>query len=136
MAGDEITVEPLPFIPSYLQSIDIEAAFLKRGLEIAEAFSADEMAHNFIRAYNGVIFTAGQLLIFEFHGHALRLVIKGVQIVDPLDPKGRSQGQSVSTSGVLMDKTEITFMKAGDSPIKIKSSAKKYACILKLQYRV
>ncbi|KAF7792841.1 hypothetical protein EIP86_003942 [Pleurotus ostreatoroseus] len=125
MAGDEITVEPLPFIPSYLQSIDIEAAFLKRGLEIAEAFSADEMAHNFIRAYNGVIFTAGQLLIFEFHGHALRLVIKGVQIVDPLDPKGRSQGQSVSTSGVLMDKTEITFMKAGDSPIKIKSSAKK-----------
>ncbi|KAJ3531815.1 hypothetical protein NM688_g7518 [Phlebia brevispora] len=124
-AGDEVTVEPLPFIPSYLESIDIEAAFMKRGNEIAESFSSDDMAHNFLRAYNGVMFTVGQFLIFEFHGHNLRLTVKGLHIVDPLDPKGRKSVQAVTTSGVLMDKTDVMFMKAGDSPIKIKSSAKK-----------
>ena len=43
-AGDEVTVEALPFVPSYLESIDIEAGFMKKGHEIAESFSADEMA--------------------------------------------------------------------------------------------
>ena len=57
--GDVVTVEPLPFIPSYLQSVDIEAGFLKRGHEIAEAFSADEMAHVFVRAFNGLILNVG-----------------------------------------------------------------------------
>lgn len=98
---------------------------MKKGHEIAESFSADEMAHNFIRAYNGVIFTVGQLVIFEFHGHNLKLLVKGMQIVDLPDTQKRRSSHTVTNSGVLMEQSSITFMKAGDSAIKIKSSAKK-----------
>jgi len=34
-------------------SLDLEVGFWRRGLEIAEQFSADEMANSFIKAFNG-----------------------------------------------------------------------------------
>lgn len=123
LTGDSVTVEPYPYTPPYLASVDIEAGFLRRGHEIAEAFSADEMAKNFIRAYNGIMLSVGQLLIFEFHGQNLKLQIVGLQTVELVNaPPVHGQGAS---SGVLMENTDVTFIKAGDSAIKIKSSAKK-----------
>ena len=53
---------------NYLQSLDLEVGFLRRGQEIAEQFSADEMAKNFIRAFNGMVFGIGEILVFDFHG--------------------------------------------------------------------
>ena len=123
-AGDQVTVEPLPFTPAYLQSIDVEASLIKRG-EVGEIFNADEMAHNFIRAYNGVIFTVGQYASFEFHGHNIRIFVKALQIVDLAD-KQRRGGQTSAQSGVVMEKTDVTVIKAADNQIKIRSSAKKY----------
>ncbi|RPD66824.1 vesicular-fusion protein SEC18 [Lentinus tigrinus ALCF2SS1-7] len=120
LSGDTVTVEPMPQNPPYLESIDIEVGFMRRGLEIAEAFSADEMAKNFLRAFNGVVFAAGEILLFEFHGQNLKATIKGLQIVDL--PGQRS---SATHFGILMEKTDVTFMKAGDSALKLKSSAKK-----------
>ncbi|GJE84530.1 vesicular-fusion protein SEC18 [Phanerochaete sordida] len=123
VTGDSVTVEPFPHTPSYLGSVDIEAGFLRRGHEIAEAFSADEMAKNFIRAYNGIMLSVGQLLIFEFHGQNLKLQVVGVQPVELVNaPPVRGQGAS---SGVIMENTEVNFIKAADSAIKLKSSAKK-----------
>ncbi|KAL1940022.1 hypothetical protein VTO73DRAFT_9357 [Trametes versicolor] len=120
LAGDTVTVEPMPSPPPYLESVDLEVGFAKRGHEIAEAFSADDMAKNFLRAYNGIVFATGEVLSFEFHGQILRVAVKGVQIVDL---PGR---QSEATHyGVVMEKTDITFMKSPDSAIKLKSSAKK-----------
>lgn len=81
------------------------------------------MAQNFLRAYNGVIFSVGEYLIFDFHGQNLRLHVKGLQTVDLMNAPP-TQGQT-GTSGVLMEKTDVTFMKAADSSIKLKSSAKK-----------
>ncbi|KAH9899510.1 AAA-domain-containing protein [Cubamyces lactineus] len=120
LAGDSATVEPMPTPPPYLQSIDLEVGFLKRGHEIAEAFSADEMAKNFVRAYNGVVFAAGEILLFEFHGQMLKVVVKGVQIVEL-----PGKQPDATHYGVVMEKTDVTFMKAPDSAIKLKSSAKK-----------
>ncbi|KAI0775896.1 AAA-domain-containing protein [Trametes elegans] len=120
LAGDSVTVEPLPTPPPYLQSLDLEVGFLKRGHEIAEAFSADDMTKNFLRAYNGVVFGTGEILLFEFHGQMLKVTVKGLQVVE-LPGK-----QSNATHfGVVMEKTDVTFMKAPDSAIKLKSSAKK-----------
>ncbi|OBZ70486.1 Vesicular-fusion protein sec18 [Grifola frondosa] len=120
LTGDEVTVEPLPSAPPYLQSMDIEVGFLRRGLEIAEQFSSDEMAHNFIKAFNGIVFAAGEVLVFEFHGQNLKATVKSLSVVElPNAPTNASH------FGVLMEKTDITFMKAGDSSIKIKTSAKK-----------
>lgn len=120
LAGDSVTVEPLPYPPPYLESIDIEVGFLKRGLEIAEAFSADEMAKSFLRAFGGVIFAVGENFLFDFHGQNLKATVKGLLVVEL-----PGQRNDATHFGVPMEKTDVTFMKAPDSAIKLKSSAKK-----------
>jgi vesicle-fusing ATPase len=126
LAGDEVTVEPLPGNPSYLGSIDIEVDFMKRGHEIAEVFSADEMVGNFLRAFSGMIFAAGETLIFEFHGQNLKASIKGVSIVELAAEQRRGASPGATNMGIVFEKTDINFVKGGNSGIKIKSSAKKW----------
>ncbi|KAI0340747.1 AAA-domain-containing protein [Trametopsis cervina] len=121
--GDIVSVEPLKYTPSYLQSLDIEVGFHRRGLEIAETFSVDEMAQLFLRAFGGIIFNVGQLGVFEFHGQNLKLQITGLSTVDL--PNAPSGGRAPTNVGILMEKTDINFIKAPDSAIKLKSSAKK-----------
>ncbi|KAL0950212.1 hypothetical protein HGRIS_010202 [Hohenbuehelia grisea] len=137
VSGDTVTVEPLPppphpSAPSYLQSIDLEVGFLKRGhAEIAETFSADDMARTFLKAFNGLVFAADGVAIFEYHGQNLKCSIKGLSTLDLADEQHRGAPPSPSRPinhsfmGILMDKTDVTIMKAGDDRIKIKSSAKK-----------
>jgi vesicle-fusing ATPase len=135
VTGDQVSVEalpqpPHPSAPLYLQSIDIEVGFLRRGQEIAEQFSADEMARNFLKAFNGIVMSADEVLVFEFHGQNLKATVKGVGVLELADEQKRGAGtgqRSVNHQymGILMNKTDVTFMKAGDSAIKIKSSAKK-----------
>lgn len=109
----------MPSSPSYLQAVDIEVGFLRRGHEIAEQFSADEMARNFIHAFGGIVLSVGQILLFEFHGQNLKGVVKGLHVIDLPDSQG------VASFGIIMEKTDVAFIKAGDSAIKIRSSAKK-----------
>ena len=130
--GDETTVEPLPTpphpsAPHYLESIDIEIGFLRRGAQATETYSADEMARNFVKAFSGIILAPGQFLVFDFHGQNLKAFVKGVGLLELADEqrKGGQQGKRVDNMGILMDKTDVGFLKAGDSTIKIKSSSKK-----------
>lgn len=135
LTGDQATVEPLPPPPhpsalSFLQAIDIEVGFLRRGLEIAEQFSTDEMTRNFIKAFNGIVMSSDQVLVFEFHGYNLKATIKSTSILELADEqrgsvRGSQHPASRQNVGILMDKTDVTFMKAPDSQIKIKSSSKK-----------
>lgn len=132
--GDVVTVEPLPppphpLAPSYLQSIDLEMGFMRRGHEIAETFSADEMAKTFLRAFNGIVFATDEIFVFEYHGQNLKCVVKAISTLELADEQRRGMSSSDQrrnpNAGILMDKTDVTVMKAGDSAIKIKSSAKK-----------
>ena len=135
LTGDQAKVEslpppPHPFAPSFLQAIDIEVGFLRRGLEIAEQFSSDEMARHFIKAYNGIVMSSDQVIVFEFHGHNLKGTIKSTSTLELADEqRGGSRGgyhpASRQNAGILMDKTDVNFMKAPESRIKIKSSSKK-----------
>jgi vesicle-fusing ATPase len=73
LTGDQATVEslpppPHPSAPSFLQAIDIEVGFLHHSFEIAKQFSSNEMTQNFIKAFNGVIMSSNQVIVFEFHG--------------------------------------------------------------------
>lgn len=129
---DQVTVEslpppPHPSAPSFLQAIDIEVGFLKRGLEIAEQFSSDEMTRNFIKAFNGIAMSSDQVIVFEFHGHNLKVTIKSISILELAEEQRGSArgGPSRQNVGILMEKTDVTFMKAPDSRIKIKSSSNK-----------
>lgn len=135
LTGDQATVEPLPppphpSAPSYIGAIDIEVGFLRKGFEIAEVFNADDMARNFVKAFNGIVMSANEVIVFEFHGQNLKGTIKNVSVLELADEqrKGAPGGHRPPTRdgmGILFEKTDVTFMKAADSSIKIKSSAKK-----------
>ncbi|KAG6910791.1 hypothetical protein DXG01_007679 [Tephrocybe rancida] len=136
LSGDQVSVDilpppPHPSAPAYLQSIDLEVGFLRRGLEIAEQFSADDMARNFMSAHNGVVMSVGEILVFEYHGQNLKAIVKAVSTLDLADEQRRGAPPVEQRSGrqqnfgIVMQKTDVTFMKASDSAIKIKSSAKK-----------
>ena len=86
------------------------------------AYSADELQAVFVRAYEGLIFTSGQPLVFDFHGQNLRATVKGIHCLS-LDG-GAGQG---GRTGILTNQTEVNFVKDPASAIKIKSSAKKSA---------
>lgn len=83
------------------------------------------MARVFIKNYSNQVFSAGQVVVFEYHGQTLRATVTGASLLD-LGKSGR-QGGAPRSLGLLMEKTDITFIKASDSPIKIKGSAKKLA---------
>lgn len=136
VAGDVVNVEPLPSPPNpsaplYLQSLDLEVGFIRPRHEIAEQYSADDMAHTFLKAYNGILISADEILVFEYHGQNLKVIAKNVSVLELADEqrRGGAPGRRIprhDRMGILMDKTDVTIMKASDSLIKIKSSAKKW----------
>jgi vesicle-fusing ATPase len=134
LTGDQAIVEPLPppphpLAPSYLQAIDLEVGFIRRGHEVAEVFSADEMAKNFLKAFGGILMSTDEVIVFEFHGHNVKGTIKSVSGLDLADEQQRGvtaqRNSRHANMGILFEKTDVTFLKAPDSHIKIKSSAKK-----------
>ena len=143
LTGDQASVEslpppPHPSAPSFLQAIDIEVGFLRRGVEIAEQFSTDEMTRNFIKGFSGIVMSSDQVLVFEFHGHNLKATVKSISILELADEQRGSacsgqQAASRRNVGILMEKTDVTFIKAPDSHIKIKSSSKKLVTKLLLE---
>jgi vesicle-fusing ATPase len=139
ITGDTVTVTslpppPHPTAPAFLETLAIEVGFLQRNLEIAEQFSMDDMGATFIRGFSQVVFTVGQILVFEYHGQNLKGVVKSVSVLELAAEQRRgSAGGGFpasggrSDSGIVMEKTEVTFLKDPVSKIKIKSSAKKAA---------
>lgn len=81
------------------------------------------MTKVFLRAYEGLIFTPGQLLVFDFHGQNLKATVKGLHNLALGDGTHGGGGKH----GILTGQSEINFMKDPASAIKIKSSAKKWA---------
>jgi len=82
------------------------------------------MGRNFIKAFNGQVFAVGQMLVFDFHGVNLKGVVRGVSLLEMAAPGSAGPGKGGSF-GILMEKTDVTLIKAGDSHIKIKGSSKK-----------
>lgn len=125
LQGDIVTVAPLP-TRAYLQSLDMEVGFIKPKFELAEQFSVEEMVNVFIRGLKDTIFVIGEISVFDFHGQQLKAVVKGLSLVDV-------GGRQSEDFGILHEKTDVNFMKAGDSLIKLKSSSKRYIyCFCKL----
>ncbi|KAF7355680.1 hypothetical protein MSAN_01485800 [Mycena sanguinolenta] len=132
VAGDSIPIEPLPSQPNYLQSLDLEVGFLRKQ-ETREAYSADDLVRNFLKAFNGIVMSVGQIMIFDYHGQNLKVLVKSLSVLELADQqrggggRGRADyGPDPRSFGILMDKTDITMMKAAEhNGINIKSSAKK-----------
>jgi vesicle-fusing ATPase len=129
VAGDSIPIEPLPTQPNYLQSLDLEVGFLRK-TEAKEPYSADELTRNFLKAFNGVVMAVGQLIIFDFHGQNLKVIVKSLSVLELAEQqgggRGRWEGLDPRNFGVMMDKTDITMMKGAEANgLNIKASAKK-----------
>ncbi|CUA70324.1 vesicle-fusing ATPase [Rhizoctonia solani] len=134
--GDSVSVEPLELESRgndiYLGSLDLEVGLWNPKQMIDQQISADEMSQNFVKAYNGQVFTPGQILVFDFHGITLKCIVTGLQVVElaAIQSKkggGANAGPSAGRTGILMPQTEVNIIKAGDSTLKIKSSARKPA---------
>ncbi|KAF8307621.1 AAA-domain-containing protein [Clavulina sp. PMI_390] len=126
-AGDSVDVEPIDRSlmgnDVYLESIDIEVGFQKARVQATETYKSDEMVKAFMGVFNGIVLANGQILVFDFHGMTLRGVIKGLSRIQLAQQQGGSSGPG--NFGLVMQKTDITFVKAADSSIKIQGSAKK-----------
>ncbi|KAH9967085.1 P-loop containing nucleoside triphosphate hydrolase protein [Lactifluus volemus] len=129
--GDSVTVTalpapPHPSAPAFLETLALEIGFLQRNLEIAEQFSADDMAAIFIRGFGGLVFTVGQISVFEYHGQNLKCVVKSVSVLELAAEQrrgGGGGGAGRTDSGIVMEKTDITFLKDPTSKIKINAEA-------------
>lgn len=122
--------DPLAVSPGiYLAGLDLEVSFLRSGTAATEQFDTEEMSRNFLRAFDGHIFTNGQLLVFEFHGFNLMVVVKGVNVVEAgqINQQGGAAvgGSHHIDKGILIAQTEISFNKAADSQIKLKASGRR-----------
>ncbi|KAI5478765.1 vesicular-fusion protein Sec18 [Pseudohyphozyma bogoriensis] len=124
-SGDIVDVEA--FDPQsvgsdiYLASMDLEVAYWFEKSATPTPFSADELQTVFVRAYEGLIFTPGQLLVFDFHGQNLKATVKGLHNLALQGGSGKGSGRL----GILTAQSEVNFVKDPASAIKIKSSAKK-----------
>ncbi|KAF9481878.1 vesicular-fusion protein SEC18 [Pholiota conissans] len=134
LSGDMAMVEPLPSpphpsAPSYLQAIDLEVGYMRRNAVATEAYSADDMAKNLVKAFGGIVMSTEQIIVFDYLGHNLKATVKAVSVLDLADEQQRGvpaqRGSRPMNMGILFEKTDVTIMKAPDSQIKIKSSAKK-----------
>ena len=135
LTGDQATLERLPDSPhqgaaGYLQAMDLEVSFLKRGVDVAEVYSADEMAKNFVTAFDGTMMTTDQLIVFEYHGQNLKGLVRSV---NHLQVPGYPPS-IMKRSGVVTRETDVTILKSADSPIKIKSSGRKSVLCTNLKW--
>lgn len=128
LSGDTVTVELLPDAPPFLQSIDFVASFWKKNYENSVPYDQDDMISKLLNAYNGLVFGPGGILTVDFKGDKLKLTVASLGILELADEqKGgarRNNPRSIEM-GVIMQKTDITIMKDGSSPMRIKASAKR-----------
>lgn len=133
--GDSVPISvmpspPNPAAPLFLQSIDIEVGFFRPNQARTEEFSVDDMSKIFLKAFSGIIMAVNEGIAFEYRGVPLKGAIVSLSVLELADEqraglRGRG-GASRRDSGILMEKTDVNFLKAADSPIRLKSSAKKF----------
>ncbi|KAJ6528552.1 hypothetical protein B0H19DRAFT_1274774 [Mycena capillaripes] len=59
-----------------LKSLDLEMGFLRK-TESKEAYSACELARNFLKAFNCVVVAVAEFMIFDYHGQNLKVLVTG-----------------------------------------------------------
>ncbi|CCA70665.1 related to SEC18-Vesicular-fusion protein, functional homolog of NSF [Serendipita indica DSM 11827] len=99
-----------------LAAITIDLGFMRAKRQVDDVFSIDDLSDFIHRQFDRMMFSPDQVLYFEYHGHKLKATVRATQNVGVAPREGYGQLDSA---------TDITIMKAADSGIKFKSSAKK-----------
>ncbi|KAK9447321.1 P-loop containing nucleoside triphosphate hydrolase protein [Limtongia smithiae] len=131
--GQTVTVTPYdPFRfggQVYIGTLDVEIGFNSRNRVSDQAYDQDELAKWFTTLYHDQILAPGQRLIMDYKNYLFKIIVRAVQLVD-LGEKPGTAAQAVShpqVRGILTTHTQVNFFKASDSPIKLKSSARRPA---------
>ena len=124
LAGDQVPVQPLTFTPPYLESVDIEIGLFRKN--DATEISADDLVKHFVKVHSGNMFGLGEGFVFEYRGFTYRGVVKGLRVVELAAEQLRGAGGGRGDVGIMMEKTDVTFMKGEGGGLKLRSSAKKY----------
>ncbi|KAG0342587.1 transport between ER and Golgi ATPase protein [Podila humilis] len=138
----EIDVQP--FDPSldgpevYLSSIEVEVDLYKKS--DSGDFDAKDMSRQFISVFNNQILTVDQGLVLDFQGVNLLLVPKNVELVgmDIVQNGMRGlNGQDLVTRpghrGVLTQQTQIQFVRAQNSNVKLRGAARNKPAVTLIQ---
>ena len=75
------------------------------------------------------MFGLGEGFVFEYRGFKYRGTIKGLRVIELAAEQMRGAGGGRYDMGVMMEKSDVTFMK-GEGGLKLKSSAKKFVRFL------
>ncbi|KAJ3309613.1 transport between ER and Golgi ATPase protein [Blyttiomyces sp. JEL0837] len=110
--------------------------YVKKGFESPNYLDGADIAKIFLQSYQGLIFSVGQILCFDYTGYKLTGTVMNAEVADLSSLQGQSgqrpapQGRNGPTRGILSDQTVINFSRAPDSSLKLKSSAKSHANVL------
>ncbi|KAK8844660.1 hypothetical protein IAR55_006507 [Kwoniella newhampshirensis] len=114
--GETVELEPYhPRNGDWASTAELEIGFRLKRKETPDLFDSEEMAAAFINAFPSLPLTPLQPLVFDYRGHELKATVRAVSSLDGND------GQT----GIIMDGTEIIWVKDPTSNIKLKNSSKR-----------
>ncbi|WVQ83903.1 hypothetical protein IAT38_006047 [Cryptococcus sp. DSM 104549] len=114
--GESVDIEPYqPQNGDWASTAELEVGFRLKRKETPDLFDSEEMAAAFINAFPSLPLTPLQPLVFDYRGHELKATVRGVSSLD---------GQEGHT-GIIMEGTEIIWVKDPSSAIKLKNSSKR-----------
>lgn len=114
--GETVELESYhPGAGDWASSAELEVGFRLKRKETSDLFDSEEMASAFISAFPSLPLTPLQPLVFDYRGHELKATVRAVSTLDGAD------GQT----GVIMEGTEVVWVKDPSSGIKLKNTSKR-----------
>ncbi|KAI1314449.1 transport between ER and Golgi ATPase protein [Mortierella claussenii] len=140
----EIDVQP--FDPSldgtdvYLSNLEVEVSLMVKNNEFRGEFDAKEMARHFITVFNNQVLSIEQTLVLEFKEVRLVMVPKKIELISSdllmnglRGPDGQEIQGRAGFRGVLTQQSQIQFVRAQDSNIKLRGAARNKPAVTLIQ---
>ncbi|KAG0047765.1 transport between ER and Golgi ATPase protein, partial [Gryganskiella cystojenkinii] len=142
--NQEIDVQP--FDPSmdghevYLSTLEVEVGLFVKNPEFRGEFDAKDMSRHFISVFNNQVLSVDQALVVEFQDVRLMAIPKNADLVDVdalqsglRGPDGQQIHGRPGFRGVLTQQTQIQFVRAQDSSIKLRGAARNKPAVTLIQ---
>lgn len=97
----------------YLHQLNLRVKLSNEKKGSEKTYKSEDLDKLFKQSFTNQVMTSGHSLAVDVAGVALLLTVQNCTCIDP------SGGVGVSPKGILLQKTEITFVKAPESAIKI-----------------
>ncbi|WRT63317.1 uncharacterized protein IL334_000222 [Kwoniella shivajii] len=114
--GETVELEPYhPGNGDWASTVELEVGFRLKRKETSDLFDSEDMAAAFNNAFPSLPLSPLQPLVFDYRGHELKASVRAVSTLD-----GNDGG-----TGIIMEGTEIIWVKDPSSGIKLKNSSKR-----------